>query len=71
MLKIAVLADRLWRALVIRPIFRYQAWRCERAKAYLLRHDASFREAFIGNQVVCERNRLYKRWSLSDRSADS
>ena len=57
--KIAVVADRLSRIIVARPVLRYQDWRCKRARAYLLTHDQSFREMIISKRVVRERERLY------------
>jgi hypothetical protein len=68
----------LWRALVIRPMLRYQAWRCQRAKDYLLRHDLRYRQQHIDNEVVRRHSQLYSagvspadpfvpdRWTVED-----
>lgn len=53
------LLDELWRALVIRPVLHYQAWRCKRAKRYLLRHDQQYRSQYAGNEIVRRREKLY------------
>ncbi len=51
--------DSLWRLLVVRPVFRYQRWRCQRARAYLLRHDSDYRDQYVGQEIVHRRNKLY------------
>lgn len=53
------LADDLWRLLVIRPVLNWQEWRCSRAKAYLLRHDVSYRSSYAGAEIVRRRQVLY------------
>lgn len=46
------LLDLLWDAWVIKPILRWRKWRCNRAKLYLLRHDANYREKFLENKRI-------------------
>ena len=53
------LIERLWRAFVIRPVLMWQEVKCARAKAYLLKHDRSYRASYISNEVVLRRNELY------------
>lgn len=48
-----------WGMFIVRPVFRYQAWRCERAKAYLIRHDTEYRNQHAGQEIVRRRNALY------------
>lgn len=72
----------LIRFAVIRPVIRWQAWRCERAKAYLLRHDESYRSQYAGLEIVRRRERLYEagvspndpsipnRWDIEDELPD-
>jgi hypothetical protein len=40
-------------------MLRWQAWRCARAKAYLLTHDYTYRINQVGLEVVRKRNLLY------------
>lgn len=51
----------LWHVLVIRPIIVWQAYRCERAKDYLLRHDHDYRFDHVSDELVRRRNMLYQR----------
>ena len=50
----------LWYVLVIQTVFEFQAWRCRRAKAYLLTHDSEFRRHYAGSEIVRRRDRLYQ-----------
>lgn len=49
---------RIYR-LVVRTVLAWQQWRCERARAYLLRHDFPYRSAHIGHEIVRRREELY------------
>lgn len=72
------LLGRLWRVLVIRPVLNWQAWRCGRAKAYLLSHDYEYRSRYVDYETVRRRNDFYDnggspadptlpdRWSVTD-----
>lgn len=53
------LASDIWRAMVVRPMMTWQAWRCAQAKAYLLTHDVSYRMSYTGNEIVRRREKLY------------
>jgi hypothetical protein len=50
---------KLYRAIIIRPIFAHQKWRCDRAKQYLLRHDRNYRSQYAGIEIVKRRDKLY------------
>lgn len=76
--RLARLVDSLYRALLVRPVMAWQAWRCERCKQYLLRHDSGYRSSFIDNEIVTGRIEHYNsggspadpslpdRWSVKD-----
>lgn len=49
----------LYRKLVIQTVFQFQAWRCRRAKQYLLRHDPDYRRQYAGREIVRRRSVLY------------
>ena len=55
-----IIANSLWRVLVVRPVLYYQKWRCHKAHIYLLRHDRGYRQQYISHQVARERNQLYQ-----------
>ena len=51
--------ESLYRLLVIRTVLSWQAWRCRRARAYLLAHDDEYRSKHISHEIVKRRNVLY------------
>jgi len=55
------LGDSLFRALVTQNILKYRTWRCARAKAYLLRHDDSYRRQWIEMRSFADATYLMRR----------
>jgi hypothetical protein len=47
--------------MILDVVILFQGWRCRRAKEYLLRHDRSYRNDYVGQEIVQRRNALYAR----------
>jgi len=43
----------------MRPISRWQEWRCERAHLYMLRHSVTYRERYVTDRWKAECDQFY------------
>jgi len=48
-----------WHVFVIRPVLKFQKWRCRRAREYLLTHDAEYREIHLDEEITRKRQMFY------------
>ena len=51
--------ERLWRALIVRPVLWWQEAKCARAREYLLTHNDAYRFDHVSHEIVRRRNALY------------
>ncbi len=79
--KVSEAADVLF-YILIETVIEFQAWRCARARRYLLTHDYSYRNDHSSMEIVRRRNELYgkgispldptipDRWSMEEELPD-